>query len=140
MPEWLPQFHCPDPAERFCRFVARQPILDRSRRTYGYELLFRSGWENRFCADGEMASRHIIDNAVSFGMESLVGDTVPFVNCTRDLLVRGLPTLLPRYTVLELLEDIVVDEDLIAACKRFHALGYQLALDDYDFSERWEPL
>ncbi len=140
MPEWLSQQQATDTAAQFCRFVARQPILDRTRRTFGYELLFRTGWENRFAADGEIASRHIIDNAISFGMDSLVGDSIPFVNCTRDLLLRGLPTLLPTTTVLELLEDIVVDEDLLTACKRLCALGYKLALDDYDFNPQWEPL
>ena len=140
MPEWLPQSPTNDGADQFCRFVARQPILDRSRRTFGYELLFRTGWENRFCADGEVASRHMIDNAVAFGMESLVGDSIPFVNCTRDLLMKGLPTLLPAYTVLEVLEDVEVDEELVSACKRLAALGYRLALDDFDFTDRWEPL
>lgn len=140
MPEWVTQSRSPELSEHFCRFVARQPILDRSRRTFGYELLFRSGWENRFYANGDMASRHIVDNAVSFGMESLVGDGVPFVNCTQDLLVSGLPTLLPRYTVLEVLEDVCPDAELIASCKHLHALGYKLALDDYDFSDRWTPL
>ncbi len=140
MPQWLEQSQSRENAEHFCRFVARQPILDRSRHTFGYELLFRTGWENRFCADGELASRHIIDNAVSFGMDSLVGQSVPFVNCTRDLLLKGLPTLLPSSTVLELLEDIEVDEDLMTACKQLCAQGYKLALDDYDFGDQWEPL
>lgn len=140
MPQWLEQSQSLDGAEHFCRFVARQPILDRSRRTFGYELLFRTGWENRFCADGELATRHIIDNAITFGMDSLVGDSIPFVNCTRDLLLKGLPTLLPSSTVLELLEDIEVDGELIAACKRLSAQGYKFALDDYDFREQWEPL
>lgn len=140
MPQWLEQSQSNDGAERFCRFVARQPILDRLRHTFGYELLFRTGWENRFCADGELASRHIIDNAISFGMDSLVGESIPFVNCTRDLLLKGLPTLLPSSTVLELLEDMVVDDDLVTACKKLCAQGYKLALDDYDFSEQWEPL
>lgn len=140
MSEWLSQSETIDGAGQFCRFVARQPILDRSRRTFGYELLFRTGWENRFSADGEIASRHMIDNAIAFGMDSLVGDAIPFVNCTRDLLLKGLPTLLPSHTVLEVLEDVQVDGDLIDACKRLAAQGYKLALDDFDFSEQWTPL
>src|ERR1700761_7593805 len=138
MTEWLPYSEHTEPLTHFCRFVARQPILDRVKKTFGYELLFRTGWENRFCADGEVASRHMIDNVVSYGMDSLVGDGIPFVNCTRDLLVKRLPTLLPRYTVLEILEDVTVDEELIAACRELHGLGYRLALDDFDFSENWE--
>jgi EAL and modified HD-GYP domain-containing signal transduction protein len=140
MSEWLPFSESAELVTDFCRFVARQPIVDRMRRTFGYELLFRTGWENRFCADGEMASRHMIDNVVSYGMDSLVGDTRPFVNCTRDTLVNRLPTVLPKETVLEVLEDIEVDDEVIAACKELRALGYQLALDDFDFSSQWEKL
>jgi len=33
------------------RFVARQPIFDRSQNVYGYEILFRNGVENFFNAD-----------------------------------------------------------------------------------------
>lgn len=122
------------------RFIARQPILDRRRRTFGYELLFRSGWENRYTGNDEMASNVVFDNATSFGLESLVGDTVPFVNCTRDVLLQELPTLLPRHCVLEVLEHVEVDRDLVDACKRLRGMGYRLALDDFDFSPRWEPL
>jgi EAL and modified HD-GYP domain-containing signal transduction protein len=138
--QWLPQPEATDLAPEFCRFVARQPIVDRLRRSYGYELLFRNSWENRFCADGDKASRHMVDNALSFGLESLVGDAVPFMNCTRDTLLSGVAALLPTRCVLEILEDIPVDGDFVELCRELHAAGYALALDDYDFSPRWEPL
>ncbi len=138
--QWLPQEEATDLPQDFCRFVARQPIVDRCRRTFGYELLFRTNWENRFCADGDMASRHIVDNAVSFGLESLVGNTIPFINCTQQTLLNRLPTLLPTTTTLELLEDIEVTPEVIAVCRELHASGYALALDDFDFSNNWEFL
>ena len=127
-------------AEALSRFVALQPIVNRSRETFGYELLFRTSWENRFSADGDVASQQLVDNAVAFGMDSLVGDRVPFLNCTRDLLVRAVPTLLPRNTVLEVLETIKVDPLLVEACRNLSAMGYAIALDDYDFSPQWDPL
>ncbi|WP_156993584.1 EAL and HDOD domain-containing protein [Terriglobus sp. TAA 43] len=130
----------PLPTGGFCRFVARQPIVDRMRRTFGYELLFRSGWENSFCADGEAASRQILDNAVSFGLDSIVGESIPFVNCTRALLLNRMPAVLPAGTVLEVLEDSDVDADLIQACRELSMMGYGIALDDFDFSEKWEHL
>ncbi|AFL89746.1 putative signal transduction protein containing EAL and modified HD-GYP domains [Terriglobus roseus DSM 18391] len=140
MQQWLPYSESADMVTDFCRFVARQPVVDRTRRTYGYELLFRTGWENRFTADGELATRHMIDNIVSFGMDSLVGDTRPFVNCTRDTMLQRMPTVLPTDTVLEVLEDIEVDDEFIRACKELRSQGYQLALDDFNFSECWEAL
>ncbi len=128
------------PTQAVCRFVARQPIVDRMRRTFGYELLFRTGWENRFSADGEAASRHMLDNAVSFGLDSIVGNTVPFVNCTRSLLMNRMPSVLPRGTVLEVLEDVDVDMPLIQACRELGMMGYDIALDDFDFTDKWELL
>ncbi|MEG9430669.1 EAL and HDOD domain-containing protein [Terriglobus sp. ADX1] len=130
----------PLPGDGFCRFVARQPIVDRMRRTFGFELLFRSGWENSFCADGEAASRQIFDNAVSFGLDSIVGQSVPFVNCTRALMLNRMPAVLPRGTVLEVLEDSEVDGALIHACRELSMMGYGIALDDFDFTEKWEHL
>jgi EAL and modified HD-GYP domain-containing signal transduction protein len=140
MHQWLPYSESADMVTDFCRFVARQPVVDRTRQTFGYELLFRTGWENRCTADGELATRHMIDNIVSYGMDSLVGGTRPFVNCTRESLLQRMPTVLPTETVLEILEDTEVDEDLIKACKDLRSQGYQLALDDFDFSESWELL
>jgi EAL and modified HD-GYP domain-containing signal transduction protein len=139
-PGWRNQDQSVGSVEVLQQFVARQPILDRSRRTFGYELLFRAGWENRFSGDGEAASRRLIDDALTFGFESVVGDSAPFVNCTRTILLDGLADLLPRSTVIEVLEDEVVDDALIAACKRLQLKGYRIALDDFDFCERWAPM
>jgi len=33
------------------RYVARQPIVDRDQKVFGYELLFRDGIENCFSGD-----------------------------------------------------------------------------------------
>jgi EAL and modified HD-GYP domain-containing signal transduction protein len=140
MAEWVKESEEVLDAEALCRFVALQPIVDRSRATFGYELLFRNSWQNRFSADGDVASQHMVDNVVAFGMDSLVGDKVPFLNCTRDILLRGIPTLLPKNTVLEVLETLEVDEALVNACRSLRARGYAIALDDYDFKPRWDPL
>ena len=53
--------------------VARQPILDRFRRTHAYELLFRDGLTNAFGAgDSDRASIKVLDISLSaFGAETL---------------------------------------------------------------------
>jgi len=46
--------------------------------------------------------------------------------------MRDVITLLPRdRVVVEILEDVVADEETIAACDRLHRAGYIIALDDY---------
>jgi EAL and modified HD-GYP domain-containing signal transduction protein len=124
------------------KFLARQPIFDAHRTVFGYELLFRSGLEN-FCtiAQPDVASTSTADNLFLFGIDRLTQGRRAFLNCTRDFLVRDYPALLPReQVVLELLESIDVDEETIAACRRFKQMGYLIALDDFRDAPEWRPL
>lgn len=121
--------------------MARQPILDLRSRVYGYELLFRSGTEAFFHADGEMATRTMFDNAIVFGMTKLTGGLPAFVNCTAESLTQELVHALPASTtVLEILEDIEPTPSLITACRKLKAAGFRLALDDFIWKPELEPL
>jgi len=62
-------------------YVARQPILDRSRRTYAHELLFRDGLVNAFGAeDPDLATARVIDTSFFvLGIETLTGGRKAFV-------------------------------------------------------------
>jgi EAL and modified HD-GYP domain-containing signal transduction protein len=123
------------------RFLARQPILDAQREIVGYELLFRSGWENCFSGESDEATRQMLDNCVYMGIDSLVNDKLAFINCTREVLVGKLVTLLPpKTTVLEILETIEPDEEVVAACVELRKLGYQFALDDFILRPEMQPL
>jgi c-di-GMP phosphodiesterase len=122
------------------RFIARQPILDQDLAVCGYELLFRAGWENRFAGDSDDATRKMIADGALYGFHDLTHGTPSFVNCTRESLVNGLVTLLPRSTVLEILETVMADKEVIAACTRYRAMGYKLALDDFRINEGTRPL
>ncbi len=124
-------------------YVARQPILGRDREISGYELLFRSGPENVFRHhDADEASSRLIDNSLhSFGLEQLVAGKKLFVNATRRVIVDELYTVLPpELTVIELLETVDPDDEIVVACENLKRQGYTLALDDYTFDDRWEPL
>ena len=125
-----------DQADGF-RYVARQPILDLRGRVHGYELLFREGPQQlQFSADGDLATRTILDNMVIFGIEKLTGGLPAFVNCTREALTDKLVEVLsPSMFVLEVLENIELTPDLIRACCRLKEAGFRLALDDF----RWRP-
>lgn len=123
------------------RFVARQPILDRSQKVYGYELLFRNGVENYFNADPEFASRSTLDSSLLFGLKTLCDGRRAFVNCTRDVLLKDLITLLPpNQAVVEILETVEPDERVIAACRRLKQAKYLIALDDFAPNDPRVPL
>lgn len=114
------------------RFVARQPIFDRTQKVFGYELLFRNGLENCFSAEPNAASRSTLDSSLLFGLNTLCDGRLAFVNCTRDTLLKDLVTLLPPdQTVVEVLETVEPGDRVTAACKRLKAAGYVIALDDF---------
>ncbi|MGH9494912.1 MAG: EAL and HDOD domain-containing protein [Candidatus Sulfotelmatobacter sp.] len=123
------------------RYVARQPIFDREQNVFGYELLFRDGWQNAFSGDSNEASRATLDSSLLMGIDVLCDGRRAFVNCTRDTLIKGLVTLLPpEFTVVEVLESVPADPDVAAACKSLKDAGYMIALDDYVADDPREPL
>jgi EAL and modified HD-GYP domain-containing signal transduction protein len=123
------------------RFVARQPILDRSQNVFGYELLFRNGVEDYFNADPELAARSTLDSSLLYGINMLCDRRRAFVNCTREVLFKDLITLLPPHqTVAEILETVEPEDRVIAACKRLKAAGYLIALDDFAPNDPRIPL
>ena len=123
------------------RFVARQPILDRTQKVFGYELLFRNGIEDYFNADPELAARSTLDSSLLFGLNTLCHNSRAFVNCTREILLKDLVTLLPSHqTVVEVLETVEPEERVVAACERLKAAGYLIALDDFAPNDPRIPL
>ncbi|HEX8925975.1 MAG TPA: HDOD domain-containing protein [Terriglobales bacterium] len=99
---------------------------------YGYEFLFRSSSDACTAdADQNSASTATIDLSLLEGAQSLTGGDRAFVNCTRELLLNGAVTLLPKdHVVIELLEQIPPDDDVLEAVLRLRARGYVVAVDD----------
>ena len=125
-------------------FIARQPILDRQRQLYAYELLFRSeARHNAFDGgDGAAATTRLIANALlAMGLESLLCGKKAFINFDRSLLLGGLHSVLPpEILVIEVLETVEADGEVLAACQRLSKQGYTLAMDDFVPDARFEPL
>jgi len=115
--------------------VGRQPIFDRDRSIYGYELLFRtaSGPTAAEAAGslGDQMTADVIFNSVSIGLDRLVGDKKLFCNASRGVLTGVVPVMLPpRQTVVEIVESVVAHEEVLAGCRRLRDEGFTLALDD----------
>jgi len=124
-------------------FVARQPIFDRKKRIYAYELLFRTGMANAFPdLDGETATSSLLSSSFfTVGIEQISGGNKAFINFTEDLLLKGTPSMFPAGNIMvEVLEDVNPTEEIIESCKNLVAKGYDLALDDFVFTEEWRPL
>lgn len=120
--------------------VARQAILDRDQKLFGYELLFRANLTDRHAniTDGDAATARVLMQAlVDIGIERLVGDSFALINMTRRLLLQH--ELLPisgKRIGLELLENEVVDDLLLSALRELSRRGYLIVLDDFVLGEQ----
>jgi EAL and modified HD-GYP domain-containing signal transduction protein len=125
-------------------FVARQPIFDPRLEVTAYELLFRgsNAIDRALISDHDEATATVVINAFTeLGIESVVGDNRAWVNVGRDFVVGGMAYALPAdKVVLELLENQVVDDELIAAVGLMRRDGYSFALDDFIWSDERVPL
>jgi EAL and modified HD-GYP domain-containing signal transduction protein len=121
-------------------YAARQPILDRNKALYGYELLFRDGLSNVFPEiDGDEATSRMIEGSqFSFGLEDFLGDKPGFINFTLETLLKKYPSMLPKeQVVIEILETVQPGKRLLAECQHLKEQGYTLALDDYIHQPVW---
>jgi c-di-GMP-related signal transduction protein len=121
-------------------YAARQPILDRNKELYAYELLFRDGLENAFPdIDGDEATSRMVEGSqFSFGLEDFLGDKPGFINFTLDTLLKKYPSMLPKeQVVIEILETVQPGKRLLAECQQLKEKGYVLALDDYIHQPVW---
>jgi len=125
------------------KFIARQAILDRSKNTFAYELLYRNSFENFYsCTDEEQATSQIIFQNHIFGdLANICSQKKAFLNLDEKSILAKVPLLLDKKTVVvELLETINVTPEVIKAVSLLSNKGFILALDDYDLSDKWDPL
>lgn len=124
-------------------FMARQPIFDKKKKIYGYELLFRDGYSNAFPEiDGNTATCKLLCNSfISMDIEQISGGRKSFINFTRDLLLKRLPKMFPREkVVVEILEDVEPEDDVVEACREISKSGYDIAMDDFFYRSDLKPL
>jgi len=118
-------------------YLARQPILDQDRKTFAYELLFRSGATGgAVINDATQATARVLVNALnSMGVASLVGKSKAFINCDRKMLLENnFEPLDPNVFVLEILEDVVGDPEVAEVVKKLKEQGFEIALDDFEMT------
>ncbi|MFK7996900.1 MAG: EAL and HDOD domain-containing protein [Granulosicoccus sp.] len=126
-------------------YIARQPILDTQCQTFGYELLFRSTQKNAYDpgVDGDTATARVLVNTiVEAGLDSIVGNSLAFINLTQRFLENPdmLDLLEPGRCVLEVLEDVVVNDAVVAGVEALRAKGHTIALDDFVDPEQFAEL
>lgn len=112
---------------------ARQPIVDRMRRTVAYEVLFRSDIDARDAGvvDGVGATTSVLAALAAPRADRC--DGLPrFVNLPRRMLVeRAFLDLDPTRIAIEVLEDVAGDATVLSALADLRAGGFTIALDDF---------
>jgi EAL and modified HD-GYP domain-containing signal transduction protein len=124
-------------------FIGRQPIINKNKKIFGYELLFR----NSMLSDADImsnikATANVIVNAFNnVGLKRLIGDKKGFINVDAEILESRIFDLIPKENmVLEILETVELTSSIIELCKKLRGEGYQLALDDFIYSEPLSPV
>ena len=122
-------------------YAARQPILDKEKKLFAYELLFRDSIDNIFPdIDADEATTKMIEASnFNLGISEFTGNKPAFINFTLATLIKGYPeTLTPEEVVVEILETVKPGKKLLAICKNLHDKGYTIALDDYIHQAVWQ--
>ncbi len=121
--------------------LARQPIYDAKLNIQAFELLFRSSDPDAAQIDnGDAASSTVLLNAfTALPVADMLEGKPAFINFTRELLDHTLP-IDPSRLVVEVLEDVVIDADTIAAIANLKGQGYRIALDDYLYADHHTEL
>ena len=122
-------------------YAARQPILDKEKKLFAYELLFRDSIDNIFPEiDADEATTKMIEASnFNLGISEFTGNKPAFINFTLETLIQGYPeTLTTEEVVVEILETVKPGKRLLAICKDLHEKGYTIALDDYIHQSVWQ--
>lgn len=115
-------------------YVARQPIFDRKYNINGYELFYRRSMNNFYeGTDDNQSTAELINNAfLTMHFGELTDGTRAFINFSHEMLIKGIPLILPKdAVVIEIVERAEVSDELILACKDLREKGYIIALDDF---------
>ncbi|GAA6182984.1 MULTISPECIES: EAL and HDOD domain-containing protein [Alteromonadaceae] len=114
-------------------FVARQPILDKEKEVFAYELFFRDGKNNCFPDKLVDASQPQPQNQsnLKLALDDISCQKTSFINFTNETILKGLPNSLdPNTVVVEVSENVEGEESIIEACQNIRDMGFQIALNE----------
>jgi EAL and modified HD-GYP domain-containing signal transduction protein len=110
-------------------FIARQPILNSEKKTFGYEVLFRSSSKNEYAQENpeEATLKVLVDLFTNYGI-NYIGKGLPvFINIPLDTLKRSIPPTPKESVFFEINQkDIDVQKDFTFLRELFYA-GFKLS-------------
>lgn len=124
-------------------FIARQPILDKDKDVFAYELLFRDGKNNCYptVERDEATTNLIAKNYRTLNLDDISCSKKSFINFLPESLKSGLqPTLDPENIVVELGAGGEASDLLLETCKQVKNMGYKLALENCRIESKWTEI
>jgi len=119
--------------------VARQPIIDATNATYGYELLHRDNEGNAVdhtLTHRTMSAQVMLSVFNLIGRERTVGDALAFFNIAPEFLLTDTIEALPaEKCVFEITALHSLRHNEVAKLQILHAKGYKFALDNFIISD-----
>lgn len=124
-------------------YIARQPIFDRSKKVYGYELLYRM-YEHDLTygeANAQQSTATVLGGLFELGLPKIVNGRKAFINFDYSFLMSDAMELIsPDSLVIEVLETVEVDQPLVERIWELKEKGYTIALDDFEEAIDGYPL
>ena len=120
-------------------YVARQPIVDKNKKTVAFELLYRDGKENSFPdVTADYATKSLLMDQFLVHQKRILDDKKGFINFGYESLIDRLPFDFPNqnYTI-EILEDCKPTDALFEIVVELSDKGYTLALHDFIPTKQW---
>ena len=124
-------------------YIARQAILDKSLKVYGYELLARS--DDRVNVNNlpsDIATSRVLSEVFNqFGLDSIVDDKNAIIKLSKRSLLEGIADGLPKSKVLLEINDTFLDDEVIMdEIRRLKSEGARFIYNNYTLTSRAEKL
>jgi EAL and modified HD-GYP domain-containing signal transduction protein len=122
--------------------LARQPILTRQQRLFGYALRFGPPLAAGVQGNDVVTPRQMADTLAAAGTNAVTAGRTAFIRIDEPTLVaRTVPAaILPGKVVIELGGEVDAREDVVMACQELRDAGYSLAIDDFTLDAPAAPL
>lgn len=124
-------------------YIARQAILDKGLKVYGYELLARS--DDRVNVNNlpsDIATSRVLGEVFNqFGLGSIVDDKIAVIKLSKRSLLENIVDSLPKNKVLLEINDTFLDDDTIMEeIRRQKSQGTRFIYNNYTLTSHAEKL
>lgn len=112
-------------------FVARQPILDKNKDVFAYELSFRDGKAGAYPELPPEKAKYVAEHFYTLGLDDISGEKTSFINFSNDTLIQRFPTSLdPATVIVEVTDNPLSQKSLLEACRHIKNLGFKIAVNN----------